>query len=163
MRCWLLLSLAFALAGAAQAEPRPAVATRALMRDLVSGRRAWASLIDPAAGVFDLGYRTGDFDGDVRWGRVRCDGRFLIARRRQLAAWIEADEVFRCQNRAGRHTCWLGEAGEWSPTLRFEFRATPTGLVLTGVAEINSVYNPADQERVLTRLEARAHPTVCDG
>ena len=114
-----------------------------------------------ATGVLDVGYLTGDYEGDQRWGRRRCDGRFLEAQAKRLAEWITVDEVFHCQNRDGHHTCWIGEAGEWSSTLRFEFREGDHGLVLDTVATINSAYPPDHQERVLSALRRRARPSGC--
>lgn len=63
-----------ATVGVAAAD-RPTKVTKRFMRELLTGQRPWTEVIDPATGVFDLGYRTGEFDGDVRWGRHACDVR----------------------------------------------------------------------------------------
>lgn len=158
----LCTAAAIATAGTAAAD-RPARATKRLMRELLTGQRPWAEVLDPAAGVFDLGYRTGDGDGAARWGRHACDVRAPLRRlARQLGRRMNLDEVeLTCRNRGGAHACTVDTVGEGMPAWRFEFRATPTGLVLDAVVEINSVYNPADEARVLARLRARARPATC--
>lgn len=157
----LCTAAAVATASTAAAE-RPAQVTRRFMRALLTGQRPWAEVIDPATGVFDLGYRTGEFD-TRRWGRHACDARAPLRRlARQLGRRMNLDEVeLTCGNRGGAHACTVDAVGEGMPAWRFEFRATPTGLVLDAVVEINSVYNPADEARVLTRLRARARPATC--
>lgn len=146
---------------AADPPPRPTVATRALMRELVSGRRAWAELVDPAAGVFDLAYVTGEFEGSIRWGRHWCGADFLQRVRRELREAIFHDEDFRCQNRGARATCTIGDIGEGATTRRFEFRVEPDGLVLESVSLVNAVYNPKDEARVLAALRRRAAANPC--
>lgn len=61
----------------------------------------------------------------------------------------------------GAPACTVDAVGESMPAWRFEFRATPTGLVLDAVIEVNSVYDRADEARVLARLRARARPAAC--
>lgn len=165
MRARVILALALAtLAGAAglARADRPPQATKRFMRALLTGQRPWAEVIDPARGVFDLIYRTGEF-ATRRWGRHACDARAPLARvARQLGQPMDLDELgLSCRNRGDVHRCTLDAVGEDMPAWRFDFRATPTGLVLDAIAEINSVYNPADQERVLARLRARARPATC--
>lgn len=164
MRALLLVVTVALIATPVAADPppnRPTVATRALMRELVSGRRAWADLVDPAAGVFDLAYVTGEFEGSIRWGRHWCTADFLQRVRRELREAIHYDEDFRCQNRGTRATCTLGAIGEGATTRRFEFRVEPDGLVLESVSLINSVYNPTDEAKVLAALRRRAAAGAC--
>lgn len=142
---------------------RPTKVTKRFMRELLTGQRPWAEVIDPATGVFDLGYRTGEFDGDLRWGRHACDVRAPLRRlARQFGRRINLDEAeLTCRNRGGVHACTIDAVGESMPAWRFEFRATPTGPMLDAVVEVNSVYHRADEARVLARLRARARPAAC--
>lgn len=157
-----LIALLAAAAPAAADDPRPA-ATKRFMRDLVAGRVPWTTVLDAQRGVAYIGYTTGDTDEpDPPWGRRLCEAKaraLLRTRRRELADNVAADEAFRCSNRGGKPTCWIGEAGEWSGTLRFEFRVDGDHLVLDTLAQINSAYPPDDQERVLDRMRTRAART----
>lgn len=161
MRALVIAALCAATARTAAAD-RPTQATKRFMRELLTGQRPWAEVIEPTAGVFDLGYRTGESD-TRRWGRHACDARAPLRRlARQLGRRMNLDEVeLTCRNRGGAHACTVDTVGEGMPAWRFEFRATPTGLVLDAVVEINSVYNPADEARVLARLRAGARPATC--
>ncbi|MBL8623965.1 MAG: hypothetical protein JNK64_21840 [Myxococcales bacterium] len=133
-----------ATAGTAAAD-RPTQVTKRFMRELLTGQRPWREVIDPASGVFDLGYRTGDFDGDVRWGRHACDARAPLRRlARQLGRQPNLDELeLTCRNRGGAHACTVDAVGEFMPAWRFELPPAGKGLCESPFQTTHTVANAA--------------------
>lgn len=157
------VALCASAAPTAHADDRP-LATRRFLRELVSGKRPWTTVIDAARGVAFVRYTSGESDPPrVRVGKKLCGDEivtYLRKERATLQARIAEGENFRCANRGGAR-CVVGDVGEGTTETRFEFRVDGDHLVLDAIVVANSVYNPSDERKVIAKLRARADAQSC--
>jgi hypothetical protein len=152
-------SLLLLLPSLAIAEPMPKV-TKSFMRDIAAGKHEPADLIDATRGVVEVVYVSGESEPPVtRFARRLCGQKaidelaFII--RRELVPAIRADELFSCKNRP-RPSCVAGQIGEFATNREYVFHPDPDGrLVLDTIILTNSAYKPADEARVVARLQTK--------
>jgi hypothetical protein len=157
-------------AGAAEAQvvgaPRPAVVTKAFIRELATDLKRLQGLVDPALGVADVAYIKGECVGDEpcsAYARRLCGhslDRRLASLKAELPSWIRYAELdgFTCRNRPDV-VCTLQHAGEGAVTLELRFRSQPDGLVLERIFERNRAYRNLGRER---RYLKKALATVAE-
>jgi hypothetical protein len=158
-RCFDVRLLLLLLPSLAIAEPMPKV-TKSFMRDIAAGKHAPVDLIYATKGIVEVVYVSGESEPPVtRFSRRLCGQKaidevaFII--RRELVVAVRIDELFSCKNRP-RPSCVAGQIGEFATNREYVFHPDPDGrLVLDTIILTNSAYKPADESRVVARLQTK--------
>lgn len=152
------------LTSVASADP---MVTKALMREIAAGKRSPAELLDPARGLVSIVYTSGENEPPVtKRGQHLCGAAAERALagiiRTHLKRAVALDERFSCRNRPGPPTCSVGVIGEGMTTVDYVFRVSGERLVLDTTILTNSVYQPEDEAKVVTRYRSKFAAATCE-
>lgn len=147
----------------AHAQHATPVITKALMRDIATGKVPATSLVDPDIGLVVIDYLADEREPAVKSSRRLC-GSAAESHLRQwvkmhLRPAVELDELFACTNRP-RPTCIAG-TGETKTA--YELRPLPDGtLVIDTLITTDATSEPKDRRLVVARLREKRLGGRCD-